>query len=82
MYYLFLLSLWISVEFFGKSENFHSIALYCVLFWENRKLPLCCEFLLCALCCGYSNFTKSLSVKDIEELMDTDEFNYLIINPA
>ena len=72
-------SLWITVEYFGKPENFHSIALYCVLFWENRKLPLCCGFLLCALCCGYSNFTKSLSVKDIEELMATDDFNYLII---
>ncbi len=38
MYYLFLSSLWISVEYFGKSENFQSIALYCVLFWENRQL--------------------------------------------
>jgi hypothetical protein len=27
----------------------------------------------------FSNFTKRLSVKDIEELMATDEFNYLII---
>ena len=39
-------------------------------FWKNRKFPLCC---------GFSNFTQRLSVKDIEELMDTDEFNYLII---
>ena len=52
MYYLFLSSLWISVEYFGKSENFQSIALYCVLFWENRQLPLCCGFILCVFLWG------------------------------
>jgi hypothetical protein len=61
MYYLFLSSPWISVEYFGKSENFHFIALYCVLFWENRKLPLCCCFILCVFYVGtYSGIPSRL----------------------
>ncbi len=61
MYYLFLSSLWISVEYFGKSKNFQSIALYCVLLWENRQLPLCCGFILCVFFVGiYSGIPSRL----------------------
>ena len=45
----------VSLDFcgiFGKSKIFHFIALYCVLFWENRKLPLCCRVILCVFLCG------------------------------
>jgi hypothetical protein len=53
-------SLWISVEYFGKSENFHSIALYCVLFGktENSHFVVVSYFvfLLWGLTWGYQYY--------------------------